>query len=67
MSGDVNSLLAHKMRKLVTKYGDSTELADAVRQLMEGERNLRLESMDGGSNNDLPRLAGRPLRIIAEG
>jgi hypothetical protein len=56
MNPQVNSLLAHRLKKLVALTADGVDVADNVRALLESDRNLRAERMSG--------VVQEPMRLL---
>jgi hypothetical protein len=56
MNPQVNSLLAHRLKKLVAMTADGVDVTDKVRSLLEAERSLRAERMSD--------VVQEPLRLL---
>lgn len=56
MNPQLNSLLAHRLKKLMAMNADGLDVADNVRSLLEADRNLRAERMSS--------VVQEPVRLL---
>ena len=48
MSAQVTSMLAYRMRQVAANHGDSVQIAETVKSILERERNLLSARASGG-------------------
>jgi hypothetical protein len=65
MDAEITSLLAYRMRRLVSQYGDSQELAQAMRTLLQGERNVQALRCGGAAAGDAEPMFGQKLQVLS--
>jgi hypothetical protein len=63
MNTNVTNMLSYRMRRLTTAFGEGPQLADAVRQLLEDERNIRIEALNAQAAEET-RLSLIHLRAV---